>query len=64
MKITLIIVSMLTLVGACANKRHSEKIKEIKDAIIFQDKEAMLKYAQQIDTTDLKTHLFELSSDT
>lgn len=63
MKITLIIVSMLTLVGSCAHKSHREKVKDIKDAIIFQDKEAMLKYAQHIDTTDLKAHLSELSSD-
>lgn len=56
-------LSALFLVGSCTEVRHSEKIKQIKEGIVFNDVETINKYASTITTNDLKSHLQVIASD-
>ena len=58
-----IFVSALTLVGSCANKRHSEKIQDIKDSISFDDAAYINQFANSITAKELSAHVYTLSSD-
>ena len=57
------IASALLLVGSCATIRHSEKVKNLKESIVFEDKAIVNTYLNTITTEDLKTHVFEIASD-
>ncbi|MCC1484254.1 M28 family metallopeptidase [Winogradskyella immobilis] len=57
------IASALLLVGSCATIRHSEKVKNLKESIVFEDKAVVKTYMNTITTDDLKTHVYEIASD-
>ncbi len=58
-----LVASALALVGSCATLRHSEKIKNLKESIVFEDKNTIETYANTITAEELKTHVYEISSD-
>lgn len=57
----LLIASLLLLVGTCSNQRHSEKVKDIKASIQFQDTSIVETYLNTITEEDLKKHLSEIA---
>lgn len=59
----LLFASALILVGSCATIRHSEKIDNLKNSIVYDDKVVVEKYLNTITSNDLKIHLEEVSSD-
>lgn len=59
----LIVASALTLVGSCATKRYSDRIQDIKDSIQFHDVDTISKYAKTITASELKTHVYKISSE-
>ncbi|MCK7590784.1 M28 family metallopeptidase [Subsaxibacter sp. CAU 1640] len=58
----LLVVSVLTIVGACAHKRHSEKLADLKDGIRFEQENHISEFASTIKASDLKSIVYELSS--
>ncbi|MGJ8550075.1 M28 family metallopeptidase [Winogradskyella wichelsiae] len=58
-----LIASVLILVGSCANIRHSQKIENLENSIVFNNEVIVQKYLNTIQTDDLKNHLEEISSD-
>ena len=58
----LFIASVLTLVGSCANLRHTKKIENLKESIVFDDREIVIKYANTITSEELSKHVYTLSS--
>jgi len=58
-----IVALSLTLVGSCATKSYKEKIADLKDNIVFEDKETIGKYASTITSSELKYHVYSFSSD-
>ncbi len=38
----LIIASALALVGSCTNLRHTQKIENLKESIVFEDPETII----------------------
>ena len=56
-----LIASLLTLIGSCATERHSDKVKNLQNSIVFHDKEAVNDFLKEIDIEDLKRHVFEIS---
>jgi len=58
-----IIASALTLVGSCATERYSDKIQNIKDSIVFSDKQEINTYANSITANELKDEVYYISSD-
>lgn len=59
----LLIASALTLVGSCANIRHSQKIKNLKENIVFEDSEVIATYSKTITPEELSTHVYTLASE-
>jgi Zn-dependent M28 family amino/carboxypeptidase len=57
------IASALLLVGSCSTIRNSEKVTNLKESIIFEDKAIVQTYLKTITTDDLKTHLYEITSE-
>lgn len=55
--------SLLLLVGTCSNQRHSDKVKDFKESISYNDKSSVETYIETIKEEDLKKHLTEISSD-
>lgn len=60
---TLCILSAFVLVGKCATTKYSTKIQNLKDSIEIVDSSLVTKYANTITAEELKTHLYEFSSD-
>ena len=58
-----IFASALSLVGSCATERYSDKIQDIKDNIVFQDKQQINTFSNSITADELKAHVYYLSSD-
>ncbi|GAA4245046.1 M28 family metallopeptidase [Winogradskyella damuponensis] len=58
-----LVASALILVGSCAQIRHSEKINNLKNSIIYKDQTIVEKYLNTINVQELKQHLEEVSSD-
>ncbi|MDO1500391.1 M28 family metallopeptidase [Winogradskyella maritima] len=58
-----LVLSVLTLVGSCATMRHSEKVEQLENSIIYEDKEAIERFKSEIDIEDLKMHLEEIASE-
>lgn len=58
----LFIASALTLVGSCANIRYTQKIENLKESIVFEDPETIIKYSLTITPEELSTHVYALSS--
>lgn len=64
MKILLYIYSAIFLfVGSCAEKKHSDKIEELKDGITILDTSLVKNYAKTITTNELKQTVNEFASD-
>lgn len=59
----LLFASALILVGSCATIRHSEKVDNLKNSIVYEDKAIVDKYLNTITVNDLQMHLEEVSSD-
>lgn len=58
----LLIASTLTLVGSCANIRYSQKIENLKESLVFEDAEVIVKYSNTITPEELSAHVYTLSS--
>jgi Zn-dependent M28 family amino/carboxypeptidase len=58
-----LVASALILVGSCATIRHSEKIDNLKESIVYDDTEIVEKYLNTIKIKELKTHVVEVSSE-
>ncbi|MDT0557632.1 M28 family metallopeptidase [Ichthyenterobacterium sp. W332] len=56
-------LSALLVVGSCTNLRHTEKIKQLKNSIVFEDASIINKYSNTINTKDLRAHLSLFASD-
>ena len=59
----LLVASALILVGSCATLRHSEKIDNLKNSIVYQDQKTVHTYLNTIKADELKIHVEEVSSD-
>ncbi|MEZ4803516.1 MAG: M28 family metallopeptidase [Gelidibacter sp.] len=59
----LLVVSLLTIVGACANKRHSEKLEDVKKSIQFEEESKINDFANTITSKELQKLVYELSSE-
>jgi hypothetical protein len=56
-------LSAFLIVGSCAKTKYSTKIQNIKNNIHITDSTVVDTYLQTITLTELKTHLYEYSSD-
>jgi len=61
MKVQLVALS-LTLVGSCTTLRHTEKIKQLKEGITFEDTKTVETYLNTITESELKDHVYKFSS--
>ena len=59
---TFYILTLFTLMGTCATKKHSAKIQDVKDSIELVDSTFVIKYANTISAEELKTHLYKFAS--
>jgi len=58
-----IVALSLTLVGSCTTLRHTEKIKQLKESIVYQDTKTVETYLNTITEAELKEHVYTFSSD-
>lgn len=58
-----IFTSVLSIVGSCATKKYSERIQDLKDSIVFEDRQTIEQYASTITSQELMDYVYELSSD-
>lgn len=58
----LLIASVLTLAGSCANIRYTEKIENLKSSIVFEDAEVIATYSNTITPEELSVHVHTLAS--
>jgi Zn-dependent M28 family amino/carboxypeptidase len=58
----LLVASFLTIVGACAHKRHSEKLDDVKKSIQFEQESDISRFTNSITANELKGLVYELSS--
>lgn len=58
----LFVASALTLVGSCANLNYSQKIENLKESIVFDSPESVIKYSNTITPQELSAHVYMLSS--
>ncbi len=59
----LLIASALTLVGSCANHSYTQKIENLKESIVFDSPETVVKYSNTISPDELSEHVHTLSSE-
>jgi Zn-dependent M28 family amino/carboxypeptidase len=59
----LLIASALTLVGSCANLSYIQKIENLKQSIVFDSSETVVKYSHTISPEELSEHVYTLSSE-
>lgn len=59
----LIFATALSIVGACANKRHSDKLEDLKNSIQFDAEIKISEFANTITSDELKELVYELSSE-
>lgn len=62
MKVQLVALSLF-LVGSCATLRHTEKIKQLKESIAYDDTQTVQTYLNTITEEELKEHVYDFSSD-
>lgn len=58
----LICFSALSIVGSCATLSYKEKIQNIKDAIVIEQSDKIIQYANSITSDELKEHLYKFAS--
>ena len=56
-------ITILTLVGSCATTRHSDKVEQLRDSIIYDDHEVVENYMATIEENELKDHVYEIASE-
>ncbi|HLT32369.1 MAG TPA: M28 family peptidase, partial [Aquaticitalea sp.] len=61
---SLVIVAALTLIGACAEKRHSEKLADLQNSVHFENENKINHFANTITAPELEGLVRNLSSDT
>lgn len=59
-----LVVSTLTIVGACANKSHTEKLQDLKNGVKFESESRISEFANTITANELKDLVYEFASDT
>ncbi len=59
----ILFAAALTLVGTCANKRHSEKLQDLRDSVNFENTSKINEFANTITANELKDLVYELASD-
>jgi len=59
---SLIILSVLTLVGSCAETKHSTKIENLDNSVQITDSTLINKYSKTITPEELKINLYKFSS--
>lgn len=59
---SLIVLSALTLIGACANTKYSKRLEQLQDNIIVKDSTTVAKFANTITLEELKDQLYKISS--
>lgn len=59
----LLFASALTLVGTCANKRHSEQLEDVKNSVKFEYESKISEFANTITAEELEELVYELSSE-
>ena len=52
----------LLLVGSCATLRHSEKVKNLKESIAYENEADVIKYLNTIKSDELQIHVEEIAS--
>lgn len=57
-----LIASAITLVGSCANMSYTQKLENLKESIVFETPEIIVKYNKTITTEELSAHVHTLSS--
>jgi hypothetical protein len=60
---SLLIISVLSLVGSCATKRYSTKIENLKEGIHLNDSTTVMTYANTITAEELKVLLYDFTSE-
>lgn len=58
----LFIACALTLMGSCSDLSDTQKIENIKESIVFDDRDTILKYANTITAEELTNHVYTLAS--
>ena len=53
---------MLTIVGACSHKRHTEKLEDVKNSVHFEEENKVKEFANTITARELKSIVYELAS--
>lgn len=56
-------IAILTLVGSCATTRHSDKVDNLRQHVVYDDHELVIKYMSTIDEEELKEHVYEIASE-
>lgn len=59
----LLVISAFIIVGACANKRHSEKLQDVKNSVKFEHERRIEEFANTITAHELKDLVYEIASD-
>lgn len=59
----IICLSVLSIVGACSDLSHKEKIQNLKDSVKIEQPNILMQYAKTITANDLKKHLFIYASE-
>ncbi|WP_411895516.1 M28 family metallopeptidase [Winogradskyella sp. A2] len=59
----LLYASVLVLVGSCSTLRHSDKIENLKNSILYNDEVIVNQYLSTITEEELKLHVREVSDD-
>lgn len=55
--------ALILLVGTCSNKRHSERVSDLKESIKYENKADVTTYLNTIKEDELKQHLVEIASE-
>ena len=58
-----LIGALILLVGTCSNKRHSERVSDLKESIKYENKSDVTTYLNTIKVEELKQHLVEIASE-
>ncbi|MGJ8593172.1 MAG: M28 family metallopeptidase [Aquaticitalea sp.] len=57
-----LLLSALSIVGACSHKKHSEKLEDVQASIQFEQESKVTEFANSITDDELKRIVYELTS--
>ncbi|WP_313791357.1 hypothetical protein [Lacinutrix neustonica] len=60
---SLIILSILTLIGSCAETKYTTKIENLQNGVLITDSLLIEKYSKTITAEELKTNLYAFASE-